>query len=64
MELPIYPNLVIHLSINSGVSKKALNLFNDNYISNKALIDIGNSYKLAANINNKLIIGNTLAGVN
>lgn len=48
----------------SSVSKNNETRFNDNYASYNELYEIGNTYKLAANINNKLIIGNTLLGVN
>lgn len=57
-------NYSMHLFIISSVSKKLETRFNDSNASYNALYEIGNIYKLDANIKSKLIIGKTLLGVN
>lgn len=54
----------MHLFMISSVSKNVDTLFNDNNASYNELYEIGNIYKLDANIKSKLIMGNTLLGVN
>lgn len=60
----LYSYYYMHLFIISSVIKKDDTLFNDNNASCNELYEIGNIYKLDANINNKLMMGNTLLGVN